>query len=218
MQMKQNPLQISRNQEKYHIKFIGDLNKMQCTGITCPQHKMLVWNFGRQVQNAIITYESVPKRMRRKGCQQQVEKRELLQTTYPRKRPKVTLRTIMGSCEIQCCKHASGKPRVMCRPGTLTPIPSGVAIGRKRKSNNLLTSESTASPMTKLTRASSTCREFQNKFKNLWPRNIFLRRLTEGQHSQFEGCEENSWSRQLRVTWSSAKDLQSAMSSVAIHT
>ena len=33
------------NQGKYIVKFIGDLNKMQCTGFICPQHKMLVWTF-----------------------------------------------------------------------------------------------------------------------------------------------------------------------------
>ena len=42
MQMKQNLLQILRSQDKYTIKFIGDLNKMLCTGFICPQHKMLV--------------------------------------------------------------------------------------------------------------------------------------------------------------------------------
>ena len=36
MQMKQNQKQISRNQEKHRIKFIGDMIKMQCTGFTCP--------------------------------------------------------------------------------------------------------------------------------------------------------------------------------------
>ena len=42
MQLKQIQLQISRYQEKYSIKVIRDLNKMQCTGFTCPQQKMLV--------------------------------------------------------------------------------------------------------------------------------------------------------------------------------
>ena len=58
MPAKQNLLQISRNQEKCIIKFIGDWNKTQCTGSTYPQHKMLVWQTG---SNAIITYQSVPK-------------------------------------------------------------------------------------------------------------------------------------------------------------
>ena len=39
-----------------------------------------------------------------------------------------------------------GKQRVSCRRGTLTQIHQGVAIGRKRSSNNLLISESTALP------------------------------------------------------------------------
>ena len=42
MHMRQNLLKTLRNQEKYNIKFIGDLNKMQCTGFICPQHNMLV--------------------------------------------------------------------------------------------------------------------------------------------------------------------------------
>ena len=51
----------------------------------------------------------------------------------------------------------------------------GVALGRKRKSNNLLLSESTASPTTRRTRTSSTCKESQNKFKNLCLRKKFLK-------------------------------------------
>ena len=42
MHMKQISSQMSRKQGKYIIKFIGDVNKMQCTGFSCPQHKMLV--------------------------------------------------------------------------------------------------------------------------------------------------------------------------------
>ena len=54
MQMKQNLLQILRSQEKYNVKFIGDLNKMQCIGFICPQHKMPVQNFGKQVLMALL--------------------------------------------------------------------------------------------------------------------------------------------------------------------
>ena len=57
-----NPLQILRKQEKYNIKFIGDLNKMQCTGFFCPQHKMLVYNFGKRVRMPLLR-TSLPK-----GC------------------------------------------------------------------------------------------------------------------------------------------------------
>ena len=42
MPAKQKQLQISQNREKYIIKVIGDLNKMLCTGLTCPQHKTTV--------------------------------------------------------------------------------------------------------------------------------------------------------------------------------
>ena len=45
-------------------------------------------------------------------------------------------------------------------------------------------------------------------------KDICKRRLTSGQHSQWEDCEENSWSRQLRVTWNSAKNEQSTMSTL----
>ena len=47
MRMRQILLQISRKTRKESNKFIGDLNKMQCTGLICPQHKMLVLDFAR---------------------------------------------------------------------------------------------------------------------------------------------------------------------------
>ena len=48
-----------------------------------------------------------------------------------------------------------------------SPIHQGVAIGRKKKSNNLLISDSTVSPTTKLARMSSACREFQKQVQKL---------------------------------------------------
>ena len=44
------------------------------------------------------------------------------------------------------------------------------------------------------------------------------RRLISGQHSQWEDCEENSWSRQLRVTWKFSKELTKYNVNVAART
>ena len=90
--------------------------------------------------------------MRREGCQRKWKTAHTSRTT------KSNSQTTMACLE---------KPRVICGPGTLTQIHQRVAIGRKRISNNLSISESTASPTTKLTRTSSTCKELQNKFRNL---------------------------------------------------
>ena len=104
MQTKQNLLQMSRNQEKYSIKFIGDLNEMQCIGFTCPQHKMLVTNFGRQVLTPLLRTSLCVV----KGCQRKWKERIVRQTNYPSKRTKSNTLTIMGSCEIQQIARASG--------------------------------------------------------------------------------------------------------------
>ena len=74
MQMKQNPLQILPN--------YGN----------CPQHKMLVWNFGTRVLMPCITYKSVPKECVVKFVSES-GKRELFTRQFtPRERPRVTLR------------------------------------------------------------------------------------------------------------------------------
>ena len=106
MQMRQNLLQILRSQEKYKIKFIGDLNKMQCTGFIGPQHKMLVLHSGRQVLTPLLR-TSLSKRMRRKGCQRKWEKRNVRKTAHTSRTTKSNTKTIMGSYEIRHCKHAS---------------------------------------------------------------------------------------------------------------
>ena len=54
-------VQILRNQEKSSIKFIGELNRMQCFGLTCPQHKMLFWNFGKLVLVPLLRTILFPK-------------------------------------------------------------------------------------------------------------------------------------------------------------
>ena len=65
-------------------------------------------------------------------------------------------------------------------------------------------SESTASPTTKLTRTSSTCKGLQNKFRNLWLRKKFWKTTHLRTTFSVRRPRRNSWSRQLRVTWNSA--------------
>ena len=55
---------------------------MQCTGFICPQHKMLVQNFGKRVLMPLL---------RTSLCQKNASSRFARQLT-PRERPKVTLR------------------------------------------------------------------------------------------------------------------------------
>ena len=142
-----------------------------------PEHDAVYWihlstaqdaglEFWQTVSNAIITYQSVPKECVVKVVSESGKRELFARQLTPRERPKVTLRP-SGSYEIQYCTHASGNRELICRPGTLTRMLQGVAFGRRRKSNSLLISESTASPITKLTRTSSTCKESQNKSTNL---------------------------------------------------
>ena len=166
MQTKQNQLQISRNQGKYINKNIGDLNKMQCTGSTCRKHKMPVKNFGRRVPMPLLRTSPCEKnaswrlsaKVERENCSQDDSHLENDQKKHSDHH---------GFMRNPIMYASLGKPRVSCRRGTLTQIHQGVALGRERNSNNLLISESTASLTTKLTRTSRTCKELQNKIKNL---------------------------------------------------
>ena len=143
---------------KYQIHWRPEQDAVYWIHLTTAEDAGLgFWQTG---SDAIITYQFVPKECVRQGCRRKWEKRIVRQTT------KSNTQTIMGSYEIQYCEHASGKPRVISRSGTLTRKFQGVAFGRRRKSNSLLMSESTASPTTNFTRTSSTCNESQKKFTN----------------------------------------------------
>ena len=54
-------LRYHESKKKYIFKFIGDLNKMQCTGFICPQHKMLFQNFGKGVLMPLLRTSLCPK-------------------------------------------------------------------------------------------------------------------------------------------------------------
>ena len=62
-------------------------------------------DFWQTGSNAIM---SVPKELRRKGCQRKWKERIVRQTTYLRKRTKSNTQSLMGSCEIQQIARASG--------------------------------------------------------------------------------------------------------------
>ena len=166
MQMEQNLLQILRNQEKDNIKFIGDLHKMQCTGFGCPQHKMLVQNFGKRVLMPLLRTSLCPKnassrlsaKVGRENCSRDSSHLDNDQKYH------LDHHGFIPDPILQACL---GKPKVICKHGILTRMLQGAVLGRRRKSNSLLISESTALPTTRLTRTSSTCKESQNKSKNL---------------------------------------------------
>ena len=61
------------------------------------------WQTG---SNAIITYQSVPKECVVKGCQRKWEKRIVRETAHTSRTTKSNTQTIMGSYEIQYCKHS----------------------------------------------------------------------------------------------------------------
>ena len=63
------------------------------------------WQTG---SNATITHQSVPNECVVKGCQRKWKEGILRKTAYTSRTTKSNTRTIMGSCEIQYCKHASG--------------------------------------------------------------------------------------------------------------
>ena len=154
------------------------------TWTICPQQKMLVWNFWQ-------THYYVPvcaQRMRRLVCQRKWEERVVCETAHTSRTTKSNTQTIMGFIRDPILLACLGKPRAICKHGTLTRMLQGVAVGRRRKSNSLLFSESTASPTTKLTRTSITCRESLNKSKKLVTTKEFLEKT---QYSLWTDREEN---------------------------
>ena len=87
--------------------------------------------------------------MRRKCCQRKWEKRIVRATAHASRTTNVTLRPSWVHTRSNTVSMPRER-RVICRPGTLTRMLQGVALGRRRKSNSPLISESTASPATKL--------------------------------------------------------------------
>ena len=87
------------------------------------------WQTG---SNATITCQSVPKECVVKVVSESGKRESFARQLTPREQPKVTLRpSWVRNPRMQACL---GKPRVYCRRETLTQIYQGVAIGRKRSS------------------------------------------------------------------------------------
>ena len=86
------------------------------------------WQTG---SNAMITYQSVPKECVVKVVSESVKRELFARTAHTSRTTKSNTQTIMGSYEIQYCEHASGKPRVICRPGNSDPNASGSRIWPK---------------------------------------------------------------------------------------
>ena len=105
MQMKQNQLQMSRNQGKYIIKFIRDPEKDAVYWIHLSTGQDAGLEFWQTGANAIITYQSVPKESVVKVVSESGKRQLFVRQLTPRKGPKITLR---GSYEIQRFARASG--------------------------------------------------------------------------------------------------------------
>ena len=118
------------------------------------------------VSNAIITYQSVPEECVVKVVSESGKREMFARQLTPREGPKVTLREkfVHGS------SNALRRPRETEKKLQIwdaNPIPSESNLAEGGVLNTLLIFESTASLTRKLTRTSSTCKELQNKFRNL---------------------------------------------------
>ena len=116
--------------------------------------------------NATITYHSVPKECVVKVVSESGKRGLFARQLTPRERRKVTLRPSwvhIRSNTVSMLRETESNLQAW----NSDPSASGSRIWPKKKSNILLILESTASLTTKLTRTSSTCKELQNKFKNL---------------------------------------------------
>ena len=133
-------------------------------------HSTRCWS--RILANGFWCHYYVPvcaKRMRRKGCQRKWKEIIVPKTAHTSRTTKSNTQTIW-IYERSNTSACLGKLRIMCRPGTPIQNHQRVANGRTRTSTSLSISESTASPTTRPTSTNSTCKELQNKLKNLWLR------------------------------------------------
>ena len=161
--------------------------------------------FWQTSSNAIITYQSVPKECVVKVASENGKRELFARHLTPRK---VTLRPSW----VHTRSNTASTPRETesnLQAWNSDPNASGSRIWPKEEIEQSIP-ESTASPTTKLTQTSSTCKESQNKSKNLW-----LEKEIVKDDSPMT-VKKNSWSRQLWVTWNSAKNWQSTMSTFAI--
>ena len=134
-----------RSQDKYQIHWRPEQDALYWIHLSTAQDAGLeFWQTG---SNDIITYQSVPKECVVNVVSESGKNRIVRATAHTSRTTKRNAQTIMGSYEIQYCKHASGTESNL---QAWNSDPSATGSGRRRKSNNLLISESTASPATKL--------------------------------------------------------------------
>ena len=123
------------------------------------------WQTG---SDAIITYPSVAKECVVKVVSES-GKREMFDRQLTPRGPKVTLRekwVHRSSNALRLPRETEKKLQIW----DSNPIPSESHLAEGGVLNTLLIFESTASLTMKLTRTSSTCKELQNKFRNLYIR------------------------------------------------
>ena len=175
MQMKQNLLQILRNQEKYNIKFIGDMNKIQC-------HLSTAQDAGQAfpLLRTSLCHKNASYRLSAK-----VERELFARQLTPRERPKVTLRPSW----VDERSNTVSMPRETesdLQTWDCNPNASESRKWPKRTSNSPSISKSTASPTTRPTRTSKQYlqRIAEQVQKLMVTKEIIRRRLTKGQHSQ----------------------------------
>ena len=121
------------------------------------------WQTG---SNAIITYQFVPKESVVNVVSESGKRELLARQLTPREQPKVTLRpSWLHTRSKTVSMHQETESNLQVRNSDLNA--SGVALGRRRKSNSPLISQSTAPPTTNLHGRAVHAKESQNKFKNM---------------------------------------------------
>ena len=156
--------------------------------------------------NAISTYQSVPKECVVKVVSESVKRELFARQLTPRERPEVTLRPSWVHTRSNTVSM-SRETESNVQAWNFDPNASGSRTWQKEEMEQSIdlridgilndethTDEQYMQRIAEQVQKLETTKEFSN------------RRLTQGQHSQWEGREKNSWSRQLWVTWNSAKN------------
>ena len=211
MQTKQNQLQMSRNQGKYIIKFKPEQDAVYWIHLSTAQDAGLeFWQTG---SDAIITCQSVPKECVVKVVSESGKRELFARQLTPRKGSKVTLRTSW----VHARSNNLREPRETesrLQTWNSNPIPSGSRNRPKEKFEQSVDLRVDGTPNDETYQDEQYMQRIAEQVQKLVNTERSLEADSPKDYSKWEGREENSWSRQLRLAWSSAKNKESTMSTL----
>ena len=196
-------------------RFLGNGNdlfitwvELQCTGLICPHHKMLVWNFGK-MQCGFWCHYYVPvcaQRLRRQGCQRKCEERLVRETAHTSRATKSNTQTLWVHTRSNIVSMLR-ETESNLQAWNSDPNASGSRTWPKEKIDQSIDLRVDGISNDETYKDEQYMQRIAEQVQKLvTTKEIIKIRLIKGRYSQWTGREENSWSRQLWVTGNSAKN------------